>query len=87
MSRAGLIGALLAAAVLAYVVVQSLWLEAATCEVCMSYRGQSMCRTVGGATIEEARQAAITNACAFLSSGVTDSMACGRATPASENCR
>ena len=86
-SRVGIFGGLLLAAVLGYVVVQSLRLEAAICEVCMEYRGRSQCRTVGGASEEEARTAAITNACAFLSSGVTDSMACQRTPPSSASCR
>jgi hypothetical protein len=87
MSRAGLLGAIVAIGVLAYLVVQSFQLEAAVCEVCVSYHGRDMCRTVGGSTAKEAREAAITNACAFLSSGVTDSMACQRQTPVSESCR
>ena len=87
LSRAGLVGALVAVAVLVYLVVQTFQLEAAVCEVCMRYNGREMCRTVGGSTADEAREAAITNACAFLSSGVTDSMACQRQTPLSQNCR
>jgi hypothetical protein len=86
LTRAGLISALVAAGVLGYLIVQSFTLEASTCEVCMSYHGHEMCRKVGASTIGEAREAAITNACAFLSSGVTDSMACQRQKPLSENC-
>jgi hypothetical protein len=85
-TRAGLLGALLLATVLGYVIVESFQLEAATCEVCMSYGGRTQCRSVSGSDTKEARQAAITNACAFLSSGVTDTMACGRQKPASEKC-
>jgi hypothetical protein len=87
MTRIGIIGTLLLAGVVAYVVFQSMHLEASSCEVCMEYNGNRQCRTVGGATIDEARSGAITNACAFLSSGVTDSMACGRTKPISEKCR
>jgi hypothetical protein len=86
-TRAGVVGALLLAAVLGYVVVESFQLEAATCEVCMSYNGRSQCRSVSGSDVKEARQAAITNACAFLSAGVTDTMACGRQKPVSEKCQ
>jgi len=85
-SRAGIVAAVLFAAIAGFIFWQTASLEAATCEVCMDYRGRSMCRTVGGATAEQARQAAITNACAFLAGGVTDSMACGRQTPSSERC-
>jgi len=87
MTRVGIVGTVLLAAVLGYVVFQSFRLESASCEICMEYNGHSQCRTVGGANVDEARQGAITNACAFLSSGVTDSMACQRTKPVSENCR
>jgi hypothetical protein len=52
----------------------------------MEYNGNSQCRTVAAATVELAREGAITNACAYLSGGVTDSMACHRETPKSEKC-
>ena len=86
MSRAGLIGGLLLTAIIGFVVVQSFLLDSATCEVCMEYRHRQMCRTVGGANEEEAVTAAVTNACAFISSGVTDSMACSRGQPVSQKC-
>jgi hypothetical protein len=86
-SRAGLVGWLLLVGIAGFVIVQTMLLQSATCEVCMQYKGLSQCRSVSGATREEARQAAITNACAFISSGVTDSMACGRGTPVSESCQ
>ena len=65
----------------------SLKLESAKCEVCMEFQGRSKCRTVGAKTPEEARQAAIDNACAFISGGVTDRMSCARGVPTSESCQ
>ena len=52
-------------------------------EVCMSYQGRSECRTAAGSTEEFALRTATTNACALISSGVTDSMACERGAPQS----
>ncbi len=86
-TKAGLVGGIALLAVIVFVVVSSLQLEAYSCEVCMRYKGRTQCRTVGGATLQEARTAAIANACAFISSGVTDSLACTRLEPVSENCR
>ena len=86
-SRGALASIVVLGGVAAFVVFQSFRIEAATCEVCMSYKGRSQCRTVSAANEEEATMGAITNACAFLSSGVTDSMACGRAEPVSVSCR
>ena len=86
-TRVGIVGLGLAAAVLAVLIQQTLSLEAHTCEVCVQYNGNSQCRTVSGKTIEEARRGAITNACAFVSAGVTDSMACQRKPVLKESCR
>ena len=81
MRRASLlaIGALVA--FMALVVYRSFHIAGVRCEVCLSYRGRSQCRTVEGQDEGEARMAATTNACAYLSSGVTEGMACARTLP------
>lgn len=71
---------------MALVVYQSLRLGSVRCEVCITYGGRSQCRAVEGATKEEALRQATSNACAFLASGVTDSMACARTPPTREEC-
>ncbi len=68
------------------VVYGSLNIAGVRCEVCITYNGRAQCRTVDGVSEEEARMAATTNVCAFLSSGVTDSMACGRTPPTRAEC-
>ena len=50
------------------------------CEVCMEFQGQRACRTASAATEMQARRTAQENACALISSGVTDSMQCGNYT-------
>jgi len=52
-------------------------------EVCMAFQGARACRTAAGANREEALRTATDNACAFLASGRTDSMACSRTPPES----
>lgn len=86
MSRAGVASLLLFLAIAAFLAYQSLGVASATCEVCMSYQGRQQCRAVSAATEEEALQGATLNACAYISSGVTDSMACQRGTPISKKC-
>jgi hypothetical protein len=56
------------------------------CEVCIRFADREACRAVDGATEEEARRAAVTNTCANLTSGVTNSLACERTTPLREHC-
>ena len=60
---------------------------AASCEVCVEFNGKTQCRTAKGPTKPEAIKTATDNACAFLASGMTDSMSCGRTTPKSTTCQ
>jgi hypothetical protein len=57
------------------------------CEACVEFQGQSACRTVTGARREDAEREALSNACAFLASGVTQILACQRSEPTSLRCR
>ena len=69
------------AALLGLVVYSTFNLAQYEVEVCVTYKGASECRIAAGATREEALRTATDNACAFLSSGRTDSMACSRTEP------
>ncbi len=84
--RIGLFGLLALFALMALIVWRSFQVGGVRCEVCIDYRGRSQCRTVDGTNREEALSAATTNACAFLSNGVTDSMACARTPPTKSEC-
>ena len=85
-SRAGVYGVVLLLGFMAFIVYRSFQVGGVRCEVCIDYGGRSQCRTVDGGTREEALSAATTNVCAFLSSGVTDSMACSRTPPTKAEC-
>ena len=75
------VGILIVVAVLAVLVYSSMNLASFRVEACMSYQGQSNCRTASGATLEFAKRTAISNACAGIASGVTDSIACEQSSP------
>ena len=66
-------------AVMAIVVYSTFQIGGVRCEVCITFHGRQVCRSVDGATEHEAQMAAITNACALLASGVTDTIACQNA--------
>jgi hypothetical protein len=55
----------------------------AAVEVCMAFRGQRDCRKAQAADREHALRTAITNACAQLASGVTDTGQCENTPPES----
>jgi hypothetical protein len=71
---------------MAFVVYRSLRVAGYRCAVCISFRGQEVCRTVDGPTEREARRGATTNVCAYLASGVTDSIACEGTKPSKVEC-
>jgi hypothetical protein len=52
-------------------------------EVCMAFRGQRDCRKAQAKDRQQALRTAITNACAQLASGVTDSGQCENTPPES----
>ena len=68
------------------VVYNSFQVSGVRCDVCITYEGRSQCRTVDGDSRQEALMAATTNVCAFLSNGVTDTMACARTPPTKADC-
>ena len=80
------LAAIVLAAIVAVVVVSSLQVGAVRCEVCVSFQGRQACRAVDATTEDEARRGAHTNACALVSSGVTDSLACERTPDSSARC-
>jgi len=74
------------ALVIGIVVWSSLRIGGTRCEVCITFRDRQACRAVDGNSPDEARAAAITNACAQLVSGVTDTIACERTPPDRVSC-
>ena len=69
-----------------FVVVSSFRVAGVRCEVCIEFDGARACRSVDGANETDALAAARTNACAQLTSGVTNSMRCERQYPLSSAC-
>jgi hypothetical protein len=81
--KAALIGIVFLLVVIAAIYYSTATLAAHRVEVCMEFHGMTSCRTVSGSEKEQTLRTAISNACATISSGVTDSMACDRAEPKS----
>jgi hypothetical protein len=75
---------LIAALVLLFVgivIYSSMGLGQFRCEVCMDFQGRSSCATASGTSQEEARRTATETACAKISSGMTESIACAQTSP------
>lgn len=81
MKKPVLLGVLFVIVVLAVLIYSTLNLAKHRVEVCLTFHGSPSCRTASGTTEEFARRTATTNACAQVSSGVTDSIACENTPP------
>jgi hypothetical protein len=57
------------------------------CEVCISFHGQTNCASAVGQTEKDALQGAQTTACGPITSGMDQTIACGRTAPVSTRCR
>ena len=85
-SKSAVLGGGFALAMLGLIWYASASLATHSCEVCISYEGQSACRKAEGATSDEARRTAVDLACAMLASGMTNSLACQRTEPTKVTC-
>lgn len=52
-------------------------------EICMKFQGRDACAVAGASGRMEAQRTAISQACAQIASGVTDTMGCERGVPLS----
>ena len=83
MKKPVIVGIVIFLALIGIVVYSTLTLGGHRVRACMSFHGQTNCRTATGSTAEFATRTAIQNACAGIASGVTDSIACEQSAPVS----
>jgi hypothetical protein len=57
------------------------------CEACVSYGGSDACKTATGPSRDEAERNAIATACALVTGGVTQTIACQGLEPVSLDCK
>lgn len=86
-SKAVILAVAFVVIVLLMILSASRGLSRYSCEVCVEFNGRSKCRTAAGSTREEAQKAATDNACAFLATGMTESLRCAATPPTSVRCR
>ena len=74
-------GVLAGAGTIGILVLSVLRATSVECEACVRYRGAVACRSAAGTTRDEATRTATENACAFLASGMTESVRCQNTQP------
>jgi hypothetical protein len=82
-SKTVVIGVVFIVVVLAFLVYSSMHIAKYRVEVCVAFHGANQCRTASADTQADALRSAQSNACALLTSGVTETMQCEHQDPAS----
>jgi len=84
---AAIVGTIFAAATIALVIKAAMGSMEHTCEVCMTFRGRTLCREAKGTAREEAIRTATDNACGLLGArGMSLSIECSNTPPTSVTC-
>ncbi len=71
----------------AVVIYATLVIPKHECEVCLTFAGQTVCRTAASGTEEETIESATISACGTLASGMTESISCQNTPPDRVSCR
>ncbi|HLJ14650.1 MAG TPA: hypothetical protein VKV15_09155 [Bryobacteraceae bacterium] len=83
MTKPAIIGLFIFLAIAGYIVYSTLTATRHRVNVCMTFNGRTECRTAAGTTRDFALRSAVTNACALIASGVTDTVRCEQSQPVS----
>jgi len=75
------LGILFLAIVVGFVVYSTMSTGRTRCQVCITFQGRQACRTASASTRDLALRTATENACAEISSGITDSNQCHNTPP------
>lgn len=86
MSRFGVVSLVFGLIVVLLVVFSLRGVHEVTCEVCVTYKGRTECRVGQGRTREDAVRQAQTSACAVMTNGMDEVVACGNVEPTSVSC-
>ncbi|MGQ4810531.1 hypothetical protein NKDENANG_04008 [Candidatus Entotheonellaceae bacterium PAL068K] len=87
MSKTVIIGSLFGLVMLGTMIYLSMGLDQYTCEVCVTFKGRTQCRTASGADQDSAMVTARDNACAFLVASKTDGFLCSQTQPTRMVCQ
>jgi hypothetical protein len=66
---------------LGVIVYSSMNLSQNKVQVCLTFKGQTVCKIASATTRDFAVRTAVTNACGEIAGGVTETMACNQAKP------
>jgi hypothetical protein len=80
-SKTTVVSILFLLAVLGVLVYSTLDLQGYSCEVCMTFNGRTNCAKASGTSREEAQRTATDTACAPITGGMSETIACSNTPP------
>jgi hypothetical protein len=84
-SKTTVVSILFLLAVLGALVYSTMDLQGYSCEVCITFNGRQNCAKASGTSREEAQRTATDTACAPITGGMSETIACSNTTPDSVN--
>ena len=81
MSKTTLVSILFLLAVFGALVYSTLDLQGYSCEVCITFNGRTNCAKASGTSREEAQRTATDTACAPITAGMSETIACSNTAP------
>ena len=81
MSKTTVVSILFLLAVFGALIYSTLDLQGYSCEVCITFNGRTNCAKASGTTREEAQRTATDTACAPITGGMSETIACSNTPP------
>ncbi len=81
MSKTTVVSILFLLAVLGALVYSTLDLQGYSCEVCITFNGRQNCARASGTSRQEAQRTATDTACAPITGGMSETIACSNTAP------
>lgn len=85
MSKTTLVAIAFLLSIFGLVVYSTMNLQEFSCEVCITFNGRTNCARAAGTSMEEAQRTATDTACAPITGGMSETIACSNITPDSVN--
>ena len=85
MSKTTVVSILFLLAVFGALIYSTLDLQGYSCEVCITFNGRTNCAKASGTSREEAQRTATDSACAPITGGMSETIACSNTAPDSVN--
>lgn len=83
----GIVGTLAGVVLLVLIATSTMRQSHVSCEVCITYKGRSQCRSARATSEKDAVRTATDNACEYLTGSMAEGIQCRNTPPDSQTCK